>query len=128
MWVIVSKKISLYCLCCCCLIAKHVLLFCIPLDCSPPGSSVHEISQTRILKWVAISSRGIFPTQRSSLSLLHWQVDSLPLKHQGGPFVLSYPTVLSVPQVTEAFFFLFLLLFAVVCNLSVLQTVLFLLS
>ena len=31
----------------------------IPLDCSPPGSSVHGISQVRILEWVAISfSRG----------------------------------------------------------------------
>ena len=30
-----------------------------PMDCSPPGSSVHGISQARILKWVAISfSRG----------------------------------------------------------------------
>ena len=29
------------------------------MDCSPPGSSVHEISQGRILEWVAISfSRG----------------------------------------------------------------------
>ena len=29
------------------------------MDCSPPGSSVHEIFQTRILEWVAISfSRG----------------------------------------------------------------------
>ena len=27
-----------------------------PLDCSPPGSSVHVISQARILEWVAISS------------------------------------------------------------------------
>ena len=27
-----------------------------PLDCSPPGSSVHEISQARTLEWVAISS------------------------------------------------------------------------
>ena len=27
-----------------------------PLDCSPPGFSVHVIFQTRILKWVAISS------------------------------------------------------------------------
>ena len=27
-----------------------------PMDCSPPGSSVHGISQTRILEWVAISS------------------------------------------------------------------------
>ncbi|CAN0429282.1 unnamed protein product [Rangifer tarandus platyrhynchus] len=25
------------------------------MDCSPPGSSVHGISQARILKWVAIS-------------------------------------------------------------------------
>ena len=27
----------------------------VPMDCSPPGSSVHGISQTRILEWVAIS-------------------------------------------------------------------------
>ena len=26
-----------------------------PMDCSPPGSSVPEISQARILEWVAIS-------------------------------------------------------------------------
>ena len=26
------------------------------MDCSPPGSSVHGISQARILEWVAISS------------------------------------------------------------------------
>ena len=32
---------------------------CYPVDCSPPGSSVHGISQARILEWVAISfSRG----------------------------------------------------------------------
>ena len=30
-----------------------------PMDCSPPGSSVHGILQARILEWVAISySRG----------------------------------------------------------------------
>ena len=32
-----------------------VRLFCDPMDCSPPGSSVHGISQARILEWVAIS-------------------------------------------------------------------------
>ena len=33
--------------------------YCDPMDCSPPGSSVHEIFQARILEWVAISfSRG----------------------------------------------------------------------
>ena len=32
---------------------------CDPMDCSPPGSSVHEILQARILEWVVISfSRG----------------------------------------------------------------------
>ena len=35
---------------------------CYPMDCRPPGSSVHGISQTRILEWVAISfSRGSSP-------------------------------------------------------------------
>ena len=30
-----------------------------PASCSPPGSSVHGISQTRVLEWAAISfSRG----------------------------------------------------------------------
>ena len=29
---------------------------CNPRDCSPPGSSVHGISQARILEWVAVSS------------------------------------------------------------------------
>ena len=36
-----------------------VWLFCDPVDCSPPGSSIHGILQARILEWVAISfSRG----------------------------------------------------------------------
>ena len=35
---------------------SHVWLFCDPMNCSPPGSSVHRISKIRILEWVAISS------------------------------------------------------------------------
>jgi len=31
------------------------LTLCNPVDCSPPGSSVHGILQARILEWVAIS-------------------------------------------------------------------------
>ena len=35
---------------------------CHPTDCSPPGSSVHEILQARTLEWVAMpSSRGSSP-------------------------------------------------------------------
>ena len=36
------------------LVAQSTL--CNPMDCSPPGSSVHGILQARILEWVAISS------------------------------------------------------------------------
>ena len=41
------------------LIAQSCPTLCDPMDCHPPGSSVHEIFQARILEWVAISfSRG----------------------------------------------------------------------
>ena len=33
-------------------------ILCDPVDCSPPGSSVHGILQARILEWVAVSSSG----------------------------------------------------------------------
>ena len=56
-----------------------------PMDCSPPGSSVNGISQSRILEWVAIPSPGDLQNQGSNLHLLHWQADSLPLSHQGSP-------------------------------------------
>ena len=41
------------------LVSQSCLALCDPMDCSPSGSSVHEIFQVRILEWVAISfSRG----------------------------------------------------------------------
>ena len=59
-----------------------------PMDCSPPGSSVHGIFQARVVGWAATSFllQGIVPTQRSNPNLWHllsWQVDSLPLSHLG---------------------------------------------
>ena len=42
--------------CCSCSVAQSCLTLCEPVNCSPPGSSVHGISQARILEWVAISS------------------------------------------------------------------------
>ena len=42
-----------------CLVAQSGLTLCNPRDCSPLGSSVHEILQARILEWVAMPfSRG----------------------------------------------------------------------
>ena len=48
-----------------------------PHGCSPPGSSVLEISQARILEWLPFPSPGDFPdpgTEPSLLSVLNWQV------------------------------------------------------
>ena len=51
---------------------SRVQLFCNPMDYSPPGSSVHGISQARILGWVAISfCRGSSrPRDQTSISEL----------------------------------------------------------
>ena len=65
---------------CCCLVAKSCLTLCGPMDSSPPGSSVHGISQTRILEGVAISfsMRSSRPRDRNYIScidrwiLYHW--------------------------------------------------------
>ena len=47
------------------------LTLCDPMDCSLPGSSVHEILQAKILEWVAMPfSRGIFLTQGSNPRLM----------------------------------------------------------
>ena len=67
-----------------CSIAQPYLTHCDPMDCSPPGSSLHRIFQARILEWVAISSSGdlpdpgIKPLSPASPAL---QADSLLLSH-----------------------------------------------
>ena len=45
---------------------------CDPMDCSPPGSSVHGILQARMLEWVAIPfSRGSFqPRDQTQISCI----------------------------------------------------------
>ena len=41
---------------CACSVVQLCLTLCNPMNCSQPGSSVHEIFQARILEWGAISS------------------------------------------------------------------------
>ena len=57
----------------CVLVAQSCPTLCDPMDCSPPGSFVHEISKVRILEWVAISSsKGSSPPRdRTSVCFLH---------------------------------------------------------
>ena len=44
-----------------CACGQLCLTLCNPMDCSPPGCSVHGNSQARILEWVAISPPGALP-------------------------------------------------------------------
>ena len=91
------------------LVAKSCLTLCDPMDCSPPGSSVHGIfpgKNTGVDCHFLLQE--IFPTQGwnllnwqvDSLPLSHlpiqevpslgWQVDSLPLSHQGSPYSILH--------------------------------------
>ena len=58
---------------------------CNTMYCGPPGSSVHGISQARILEWVVISSSRDLPDPgiKDLLYLLCWQVDSLESEISG---------------------------------------------
>ena len=44
-----------------CLHAQSLSCICDPTDCSPPGSSVHGISQARILEWLPFPTPGDLP-------------------------------------------------------------------
>ena len=55
---------------------SRVLLFFNPMNCSLPGSSVHGISQARILDWVVIFfSRGSYqPRDQTHVSCIGKQI------------------------------------------------------
>ena len=55
---------------------------CDPMDCSPPGSSVHGILQARILEWVAIPF-----SRRSS-----WPRDPIQVSRIAGGFFTPWAT------------------------------------
>ena len=64
-----------------CLVTQSCSIPFNPIDCSPPGSSVHAILQARILESVAMPfSRG---SSQPRDRLPHWQVGSLPVAPPG---------------------------------------------
>ena len=71
---------------CVCLVAQLYPSLCDPMDCSPPGFSVHGDSpgkNTRVGCHVLL--KGIFPTQGSNPGLLHCRQILYCLSHQGSP-------------------------------------------
>ena len=66
-------------------VTQLCLTHCDPMDCSPPGSSIHGILQARILEWVAISfCRGSSqPNDQTRVSCIAGRL--YHLSHQGPP-------------------------------------------
>ena len=65
------------------LITQSCLTLFDPMDCSPPGSSVHGILQTRILEWIAFPSPGDLPNLGIEPGSHALQADSLLCSYQG---------------------------------------------
>ena len=74
---------------CCCSVAKSCPTPSNLMDCSLPGSSVHGISQARILEWVAISSSRGFSQIGVELTSPALAGGFLPLSHLGSPIGAS---------------------------------------
>ena len=67
------------------LVAQSCLTLCDPIDCGPPGSSIHGILQARILVWVAIPSPGDHPNPGIKPRSRALQADSLSSEPPGKP-------------------------------------------
>ena len=74
-----------------CLVTDSCPTLCNPMDCSPPGFSVHGDSPGKNTGVGCHAFlQGIFPKQGSNPCLLcplHWQAGSLPLVPSGRPFL-----------------------------------------
>ena len=81
-------------MCVCALMLSHSAVFlCDPVDCSPPGSSVHGIFPGKHIGVRCHSLlQGIFLTQRSNLSLLHCRQILLPSEPPGQNCNSNLPT------------------------------------
>ena len=72
------------------LLFSPIQLICNPMDCGPPESSVHGISQARILEWFAISSLGNLPNPGIKPASPALQVGSFTTEPLGKPLGISY--------------------------------------
>ena len=64
---------------------SRVWLFCDPMDCSSPGSSVHGFLRQEYWHELPFPPSGHLPNPGIELAFPVWQVDSLPLGHLGPP-------------------------------------------
>ena len=78
-----------------CCVTQLPPTLCDPMDCSPPGSSVHGVLQARILQWVAMPSSQGSSQPRDQTQSPTLQADSLPSEPPGKAW--QYCPSLNVP-------------------------------
>ena len=67
-----------------------------PMDCSPPGSSVHGLLQARILEWVVMScSRGSFPPRDQAHISCNSCITGFTTEPMGKPVFLYFIELLT---------------------------------
>ena len=66
---------------CCAQSLQSCLTLCDPMDCSPPGSSVHGILQARMLEWAAIPCSRVWKFLSKNNITLDWQSVLAPVTH-----------------------------------------------
>ena len=76
-----------------CLVGNLCVTVCNPMDCSPPGSSVHGIFQARIVEWVAFPSSGDLPDAGINPTSSELAGRFFTMNHQGRPYFLVYYTI-----------------------------------
>ena len=79
------------------LVAQLCPTLCDPVDCSPPGSSVHGILQAGILEWVALPFSKYLPHRGMETGAPVWPAVSLPSESPGK--ILNYWSLLVSPDV-----------------------------
>ena len=74
---------------CCSSVAKSRLILCDSMDCSPTGSSVRGILQEeKYWSGLTFPSPDYLPDPGIEPTSPALQADSLPLRHQGGPYII----------------------------------------
>ena len=81
----------------CCLVGKLWLTLVTPWTVAHQAPSVHGISQTRILEWIAISFPGEFPDPGIKPTSSALAGRFLTIEPQGSPLKLNFPLSVNPP-------------------------------
>ena len=107
------------CVCVCVhLVAQSCLTLCNPMNCSPPGSSVHGASPGKSTGVGCHALRqGISPTQGLNPGLPHYMWILYHLNHEGSPWILEWGSLSLLQEIFPILTYTKSTCFLLICNL-----------